>query len=121
MRKVRAIESRRGLEVLDEAIVEDELAGWNLVGPGDEPLLPSYLVPIFTSWNSLGSALSTIEGMAGGFIDNRSTLFLARLAWLNEYRFTTTFSRDLVLDLWESMDAEDSACTRERIEKKAKK
>jgi hypothetical protein len=120
MRKINTLERSGAIEVGDREAVELELAGWDSLGHGDAPALLPRLVSVYRAWELLGRAISTIEGMAGGGIDNRAALYRARILWFAENGITSSFVRDLLLDLWRAMDDEDIACVSERMDHQAK-
>src|SRR5690606_41757510 len=83
------------------ASVEAHLAE---VEPG--PILDPSLQRVLEAWQDLGSPVAMILGMAGGMLDQRAPLYVARLAWLNENRYDDTETRDAMIWLWSTMDRE---------------
>lgn len=71
------------------------------------PYLAPSLVTIYDAWQDLGRPAAVIHGLAGGIIDSRGQLYIARLAWLDEHRCTDPDDRDAVVGLWSTLDQEE--------------
>lgn len=61
---------------------------------------------LYEAWQSLGRPCALLQGLAGGFLDQRPQLYFARLSWLDEQSYYDPDDRAAIVSLWSRLDEE---------------
>lgn len=83
------------------------------------PAIAPGLATIYGAWRDMGRPLAVISGMAGGIIDARGGLYIARLAWLDEHRYQAQDDRDAVMRLFSALDRVETEIEMQRLSEAA--